>query len=76
MRLHQRHARARAADDVGCSKTRRRLRGSGQAIDLSWTRDPFDRLLVAHARLRGWRFATADAALLKRLERRESGSRC
>jgi len=39
-----------------------------QAIDLSWTRDPFDRLLVAHARLRGWRFATADAALLKRLK--------
>ena len=39
-----------------------------QAIDLSWTRDPFDRLLVAHARLRGWRFATADSALLKRLK--------
>ena len=45
-----------------------------QAIDLSWTRDPFDRLLVAHARLRGWRFATSDTALLKRLSH-ESGSR-
>ncbi len=42
-----------------------------QAIDLSWTRDPFDRLLVAHARLRGWRFATADGALIKRLAPRE-----
>jgi PIN domain nuclease of toxin-antitoxin system len=39
-----------------------------QAHDLSWTRDPFDRLLVAHARLRGWRFATADTALLKRFK--------
>ena len=42
-----------------------------QALDLSWTRDPFDRLLVAHARLRGWQFATADDALIKRLAPRE-----
>ena len=42
-----------------------------QALDLSWTRDPFDRLLVAHARLRGWQFATADDALIKRLSPRE-----
>jgi PIN domain nuclease of toxin-antitoxin system len=40
----------------------------GVAIDLSSTRDPFDRLLVAHARLRGWRLATSDLALLKRLK--------
>lgn len=33
----------------------------------SWTRDPFDRLLVAHARLRGWRFATGDGPVLDRL---------
>jgi PIN domain nuclease of toxin-antitoxin system len=38
-----------------------------RAVDLGWTRDPFDRLIVAHARLRGWRLATADAALLARL---------
>lgn len=38
-----------------------------KALDLSWTRDPFDRLLVAHARLRGWRLATGDAALLQHL---------
>ena len=37
------------------------------ALDLSWTRDPFDRLLAAHARLRGWRLATADDALIKHL---------
>jgi PIN domain nuclease of toxin-antitoxin system len=38
-----------------------------EAMTLSWTRDPFDRLLVAHARLRGWRLATADNQLVKRL---------
>lgn len=35
-----------------------------EALDLSWTRDPFDRLLAAHARLRGWQLATGDAALV------------
>jgi PIN domain nuclease of toxin-antitoxin system len=35
-----------------------------QALSLSWTRDPFDRLLVAHARLRGWRLATSDGLIL------------
>lgn len=38
-----------------------------QAWGLSWTRDPFDRLIVAHARLRGWKLATADSDLLGRL---------
>jgi PIN domain nuclease of toxin-antitoxin system len=38
-----------------------------RAADMSWTRDPFDRLIVAHAQLRGWRLATADRALLDRL---------
>jgi PIN domain nuclease of toxin-antitoxin system len=33
----------------------------------SWTHDPFDRLIVAHARLRRWRLATADRALLDQL---------
>jgi PIN domain nuclease of toxin-antitoxin system len=37
------------------------------ACDIQWTRDPFDRLLVAHARLRGWRLATADEMLLGRM---------
>jgi PIN domain nuclease of toxin-antitoxin system len=38
-----------------------------QALNLTWTRDPFDRLLVAHARLRGWRLATSDGDILERL---------
>ena len=37
------------------------------ACELSWTRDPFDRLLAAHARLRGWKLATADRVLLEHL---------
>ena len=41
------------------------------ALDLGWTRDPFDRLLVAHAQLRGWRLATGDANLLEHLPERQ-----
>jgi PIN domain nuclease of toxin-antitoxin system len=37
------------------------------AADMAWTRDPFDRLIVAHARVRGWKVATSDEALLERL---------
>lgn len=37
------------------------------ACELGWTRDPFDRLLAAHARLRGWKLATADDRLLEHL---------
>ncbi len=40
-----------------------------RAVEIGWTRDPFDRLLVAHAGLRGWRLATGDSALLDRLGR-------
>jgi PIN domain nuclease of toxin-antitoxin system len=35
------------------------------ALAAGWTRDPFDRLLVAHAQLRGWRIATGDAVILE-----------
>jgi PIN domain nuclease of toxin-antitoxin system len=42
-----------------------------RAIELTWTRDPFDRLLVAHARLRGWRLASGDTVLLAQLSERE-----
>jgi PIN domain nuclease of toxin-antitoxin system len=38
-----------------------------EAAELTWTRDPFDRLIAAHARLRGWRLATADRAMLDHL---------
>jgi PIN domain nuclease of toxin-antitoxin system len=39
----------------------------GEAVAVGWTRDPFDRLLVAHARLRRWRLATADAEVIQHL---------
>ena len=38
-----------------------------RALEIGWTRDPFDRLLVAHATLRGWRLATGDGELVERL---------
>jgi PIN domain nuclease of toxin-antitoxin system len=38
-----------------------------RAADLIWTRDPFDRLIAAHAMLRRWRLATGDDELADRL---------
>ncbi len=38
-----------------------------RALATVWTRDLFDRLLVAHAQLRGWRLATGDSAIAGRL---------
>jgi len=38
-----------------------------EAWAIPWARDPFDRLLVAHARHRGWKLATADTELLEHL---------
>jgi predicted nucleic acid-binding protein len=38
-----------------------------RALDLVWTRDPFDRLIAAHALVRGWRLATTDATILEHL---------
>jgi PIN domain nuclease of toxin-antitoxin system len=37
------------------------------AVAVGWTRDPFDRLLVAHARLRRWRLATSDVEIMEHL---------
>ena len=37
------------------------------ALDLTWTRDPFDRLIAAHAVYRGWRLATSDGTILDNL---------
>jgi PIN domain nuclease of toxin-antitoxin system len=34
---------------------------------VTWTHDPFDRLIVAHARVRRHRLATADSVLLEHL---------
>jgi PIN domain nuclease of toxin-antitoxin system len=42
-----------------------------RAADEGWTRDPFDRLIVAHARLRRARLATADRAILEHLRSAE-----
>lgn len=36
-----------------------------------WTRDPFDRLIVAHARLRRIKLASGDRAILKQLRASE-----
>ncbi len=38
-----------------------------QSAEESWTRDPFDRLIVAHARVRRFRIATGDGTILERL---------
>jgi PIN domain nuclease of toxin-antitoxin system len=38
-----------------------------EALGIGWTHDPFDRLLVAHARVRRWRLATGDGGLIEYL---------
>lgn len=38
-----------------------------RSLSLTWTRDPFDRLIAAHALARGLRLATSDALLLENL---------
>jgi PIN domain nuclease of toxin-antitoxin system len=43
------------------------LRWFERAVELDFTRDPFDRLLAAHALLRRWKLATADEVLLERM---------
>ena len=35
-----------------------------EAIKLSWTRDPFDRIITAHASINGVRLITKDASIL------------
>ena len=37
------------------------------ACEYGWTRDPFDRLIVSHARLRRWKLARADEQLIEQL---------
>ncbi len=38
------------------------------ASSLAWTRDPFDRLIIGHARMRGWRLATSDRHTIDNLD--------
>jgi PIN domain nuclease of toxin-antitoxin system len=41
------------------------------AAEQSWTRDPFDRLIAAHAILRRWRLASSDPSVLEHLRASE-----
>ena len=67
LRLPKGDAQALAVDDRWTLDDPPAAAWFAGALDLSWTRDPFDRLIAAHARLRGWRLATADETLLRRL---------
>ena len=58
---------ALAADDRWTVDEPPALDWFGRAAEESWTRDPFDRLIVAHARLRRCRLATGDKTLLDQL---------
>jgi PIN domain nuclease of toxin-antitoxin system len=74
-RIHFRQgtaARDLAADDRWAMDNPASLDWFERALEMSWTCDPFDRLLVAHATLRGWRLATSDGDLLERLGARRS----
>ena len=42
-----------------------------EAVGVGWTRDPFDRLLVAHARMRRWPIATSDQRMIAQLRKDE-----
>ena len=72
IRLPKRDAQALALDDRWVVDDPPAAAWFGVALDMAWTRDPFDRLLAAHARLRGWRLATADASLLAALGPRQT----
>ena len=67
LRLPKGDAQALAVDDRWTLDDPPAASWFAAALDLSWTRDPFDRLIAAHARLRGWRLATADETLLRGL---------
>ena len=42
-----------------------------EARGVGWTHDPFDRLLVAHMRMRRWRLATGDVEVVEHLQPHE-----
>jgi PIN domain nuclease of toxin-antitoxin system len=67
LRLPKGDAQAMAVDDRWTLDEPPSASWFAAALDLTWTRDPFDRLIAAHARVRGWRLATADDRLLKGL---------
>jgi PIN domain nuclease of toxin-antitoxin system len=67
LRLRNGDAHAIASDDRWVLDDPPAAAWFAVALDLTWTRDPFDRLIAAHAQVRGWRLATADAMLLEKL---------
>jgi PIN domain nuclease of toxin-antitoxin system len=67
IRFPQNGLDALAADDRWTVDEPPALDWFARAAEESWTRDPFDRLIVAHARLRRCRLATGDKTLLDRL---------
>jgi PIN domain nuclease of toxin-antitoxin system len=71
IRLPKKDAQAMAMDDRWVVDDPPAAAWFTVALDVNWTRDPFDRLIVAHARLRGWRLATADASLVSALGPRQ-----
>jgi PIN domain nuclease of toxin-antitoxin system len=72
IRLHNRDAASIAIDDRWTLDDPPAAAWFDRALDLTWTRDPFDRLLAAHALLRGWRMATADPVIQEQLGARHT----
>jgi PIN domain nuclease of toxin-antitoxin system len=72
IRLPRKDAQALAVDDRWVVDDPPAATWFSVALDVGWTRDPFDRLIVAHARLRGWKLATGDASLLSALGPRQT----
>ncbi len=72
IRLTRGDAQALATDDRWLLDDPPAVAWFDEAIDQTWTRDPFDRLIVAHAQLRGWRLATGDTRLLQALGARKT----
>lgn len=67
LRLPKGDAQAIAIDDRWTVDEPPAMSWFAAALDLTWARDPFDRLIAAHARYRGWKLATADEKLLSGL---------
>ncbi len=72
IRLTRDDAQALASDDRWLVDDPPAAAWFAEAIDLTWTRDPFDRLIAAHAQLRGWRLATGDTRLQRALGARRT----
>jgi PIN domain nuclease of toxin-antitoxin system len=72
IRLRRGDAQTLASDDRWLLDDPPAAAWFAEAIDLNWTRDPFDRLIAAHAQLRGWRVATGDTRLLQALGARRT----